>query len=157
MWQTFPSVIDNPHRLEWEPGQEPGLDPLRPDGGRPRGMSKLQQECDITVVEYSESNMVMRNLTNKSLARWIEREEGREAMRNQREQEANKSGKGNGKSGKSKAHEHDEDDLEWAKCRWINVNGLSWDVIQAIAKYKKLHRLALEDLVNTKNRTKADW
>lgn len=45
----------------------------------------------------------------------------------------------------------------WIKCRWINVNGLSWDVIQALGKYKNLHRLAIEDLVNTNNRTKADW
>jgi Mg2+ and Co2+ transporter CorA len=45
----------------------------------------------------------------------------------------------------------------WAKCRWINVNGLSWDVIQALGKYKDLHRLAIEDIMVTKNRTKADW
>jgi hypothetical protein len=46
---------------------------------------------------------------------------------------------------------------DWVKCRWINVNGLSWDVIQALGRYKRLHRLAIEDLVNTRNRTKADW
>jgi Mg2+ and Co2+ transporter CorA len=50
-----------------------------------------------------------------------------------------------------------EDQEDWIKCRWINVIGLSWDVIQALGKYKKLHRLAMEDLVNTNNRTKADW
>ncbi|CAK7271848.1 hypothetical protein SEPCBS119000_004814 [Sporothrix epigloea] len=43
------------------------------------------------------------------------------------------------------------------KCRWINVNGLSWDVIQMLGNYKRLHRLAIEDLINTRNRTKADW
>ncbi|KAI1465248.1 uncharacterized protein F4812DRAFT_440226 [Daldinia caldariorum] len=46
---------------------------------------------------------------------------------------------------------------DWVKCRWINVNGLSWDVIQALGKYKGLHSLAIEDIMNTKNRTKADW
>jgi hypothetical protein len=46
---------------------------------------------------------------------------------------------------------------DWAKCRWINVDGLSWDVIQALGRYKNLHKLAIEDLVNTENRTKADW
>ncbi|KAH7041482.1 uncharacterized protein B0I36DRAFT_312914 [Microdochium trichocladiopsis] len=46
---------------------------------------------------------------------------------------------------------------DWVKCRWINVNGLSWDVIQALGQYKKLHRLAIEDIMNTRNRTKADW
>ncbi|KAI1150555.1 hypothetical protein F4825DRAFT_425960 [Nemania diffusa] len=45
----------------------------------------------------------------------------------------------------------------WVKCRWINVNGLSWDVIQALGKSKDLHGLAIEDIMNTRNRTKADW
>lgn len=46
---------------------------------------------------------------------------------------------------------------EKSTCRWINVNGLSWDVISALGIEYKLSHLALEDLVNTKNRTKADW
>lgn len=46
---------------------------------------------------------------------------------------------------------------EWAKCRWININGLSWDVIQAVGARKGLHKLALEDIMNIRNRTKADW
>ena len=45
----------------------------------------------------------------------------------------------------------------WADCRWINVNGLSWDVIEILGKGKSLHRLAIEDLMNPRNRTKADW
>lgn len=45
----------------------------------------------------------------------------------------------------------------WAKCRWINVNGLSWDVIQAVGNKKNLHKLALEDVMTMKNRVKADW
>ncbi|KAI5272888.1 hypothetical protein E4T47_03940 [Aureobasidium subglaciale] len=46
---------------------------------------------------------------------------------------------------------------EWANCRWINVNGLSWDVIKLLGNHKKLHPLAIEDLMHTGNRTKADW
>jgi Mg2+ and Co2+ transporter CorA len=45
----------------------------------------------------------------------------------------------------------------WVVCRWINVNGLSWDVIRLLGNYRGLHRLAIEDLMNTRNRTKADW
>ncbi|KAF2744975.1 hypothetical protein M011DRAFT_469999 [Sporormia fimetaria CBS 119925] len=65
-----------------------------------------------------------------------------------------------------KCHELDNFSLEgflkqeresWVGCRWINVNGLSWDVIKVLGNYKKLHRLAIEDLVNTRVRTKADW
>ncbi|KAH7471922.1 hypothetical protein FOMA001_g13249 [Fusarium oxysporum f. sp. matthiolae] len=63
-------------------------------------------------------------------------------------------------------HELDNDGLieflrtsqpSWVKCRWVNVNGLSWDVIQALGQYKQLHSLAIEDLMNIRNRTKADW
>ncbi|KXX75951.1 Magnesium transport protein CorA [Madurella mycetomatis] len=45
----------------------------------------------------------------------------------------------------------------WAKCRWINVNGLSWDVVRAIGEHKNLHRLAIENILHTTNRTKAEW
>jgi hypothetical protein len=64
-------------------------------------------------------------------------------------------------------YEKDNDDLEeflqkpkedWAECRWINVNGLSYDVIRILGNHKNLHRLAVEDLLNTnRSRTKADW
>jgi len=42
-------------------------------------------------------------------------------------------------------------------CRWITVNGLSGDVIKTLANKYKLHRLAVEDLINTRTRTKVDW
>ena len=45
----------------------------------------------------------------------------------------------------------------WASCRWISINGLSWDVIKLLGNHKHLHRLAIEDLLNARNRTKADW
>ena len=38
-----------------------------------------------------------------------------------------------------------------------SVNGLSWDVIRMLGAKQKLHSLAIEDLVHTSNRTKADW
>jgi Mg2+ and Co2+ transporter CorA len=46
---------------------------------------------------------------------------------------------------------------EWSTVRWVNVNGLSWDVIRVLGNHKSLHRLAVEDLMNTRNRTKVDW
>jgi len=46
---------------------------------------------------------------------------------------------------------------EDTKCRWINVNGLSWDVIKTIGNRFRLHRLAIEDLIHTHSRTKVDW
>jgi len=37
------------------------------------------------------------------------------------------------------------------------VNGLSWDVIRVLGKSFSMHRLAVEDLFNSHNRTKVDW
>lgn len=108
-------------RPQWGPGQEPGLDPSKPNGGRNQS-PMLHEVCQITVVDFSEDDMEMHDFDNEGLINFI-----------QKPQES------------------------WIKCRWINVNGLSWDVIQALGKYKKLHRLAIEDLVNTDNRTKVDW
>ncbi|OAK93908.1 hypothetical protein IQ06DRAFT_382538 [Phaeosphaeriaceae sp. SRC1lsM3a] len=63
-------------------------------------------------------------------------------------------------------HELDNDSLEdflkkpkeaWVVCRWINVNGLSWDVIRMLGNHKQLHRLAIEDLMSDRGRTKVDW
>jgi Mg2+ and Co2+ transporter CorA len=82
----------------------------------------LHEECQITVVDFSEDDMEMHDFDNAGIINFI-----------QKPQES------------------------WIKCRWINVNGLSWDVIQALGKYKTLHRLAIEDMVNTDNRTKVDW
>ncbi|RMY40974.1 hypothetical protein D0865_12407 [Hortaea werneckii] len=42
-------------------------------------------------------------------------------------------------------------------CRWISVNGLSWDVIKALGNKYSLHRLAIEDLLHPSTRTKVDW
>lgn len=120
---TYRAVNAYPLRPNWQPGQEPGLDPSKPNGGRAQ-LPTLHADCDITVVDYSEDDMVMRHLDNSTLPGWLEKKSKRE---------------------------------EWVKCRWINVNGLSWDVIRALGKYKRLHRLALEDIINTRNRTKADW
>lgn len=46
---------------------------------------------------------------------------------------------------------------EWVSCRWVNVNGLSWDVIKTLGNHKNLHSLAIEDLMSTSSRTKVDW
>ena len=63
-------------------------------------------------------------------------------------------------------HDHDNESLgqflrepreDWVNCRWICVDGLSWDVIKLLGNYKGLHRLAIEDLMNTKSRPKVDW
>jgi hypothetical protein len=44
---------------------------------------------------------------------------------------------------------------DWAKVRWINVNGLNWRCIKFLATRYNLHRLAIEDLLSVQ-RTKVD-
>ncbi|CAG8981172.1 hypothetical protein HYALB_00013584 [Hymenoscyphus albidus] len=117
---TFQTIEEA--RPSWHPGQEPGLDPSKPNGGRSQTPT-LHEECQITIVDFSEEDMVMYDFyKNEDFLVFL-----------------------------------DKPQESWVKCRWINVNGLSWDVIQALGKHKKLHRLAIEDMINTNNRTKADW
>lgn len=47
---------------------------------------------------------------------------------------------------------------DWVECRWVNVNGLDFDVISELTTHKQLHRLAIEDLMTGREqRTKVDW
>ncbi|KAG5642391.1 hypothetical protein DXG03_002849 [Asterophora parasitica] len=47
----------------------------------------------------------------------------------------------------------------WVKVRWINIGGLSWDVMKAVSIKYDLHPLAIEDIFHTRsqNRSKADY
>ncbi|KAM5353914.1 hypothetical protein ACJ41O_000564 [Fusarium nematophilum] len=108
-------------RPGWQPGSEPGYDPMLPDGGH-ASMPTLSAPCEISVIDFSHDAMVKRHFDNEGFISFLE-----------------------------------EPKEDWAKCRWINVNGLSWDVIQAVGNKKKLHKLALEDLMQIRNRTKCDW
>lgn len=115
-----------PERLggDWQPGQEPGIDVSAPSDGSlgPHSLAGLHEQCDITVVDFSQEDMRMYNYDNGSLSRFL-----------------------------------DSPRPDWVQCRWISVNGLSWDVIKMLGKHKHLHRLAIEDMMNSSNRTKADW
>ena len=108
---------------EWHPGQEPGIDVEDLTDGRTHaGLEQIHEECDITVVDFSQEDMRMHHLENRTLQPFL-------------------------------AHPRPT----WSTCRWISVNGLSWDVVRTLSKNKALHRLAIEDLMNPRNRTKADW
>jgi Mg2+ and Co2+ transporter CorA len=110
----------SPSRPTWEePGAEPGIDTSKEPEPH---FGHLMQECQITVVDFSDERMSKYELDNEGLV---------EFLKNPRE--------------------------EWVACRWINVNGLSWDVIKQLGNKHGLHRLAIEDLMSTRSRTKADW
>ena len=46
---------------------------------------------------------------------------------------------------------------EWAVCRWVYVNGINWDVVKCLGNHKRLHRLAIEDVLDTSGSAKVDW
>ncbi|KZO94116.1 hypothetical protein CALVIDRAFT_484921 [Calocera viscosa TUFC12733] len=53
-----------------------------------------------------------------------------------------------------------KDRPSWAKVRWVNVGGISWDVIRAIAIRYDLHPLATEDVLRcgeSGSRSKSDY
>jgi hypothetical protein len=112
--ETFRTIDAVEFKPNWHAGQEPGLDPS--------GTHLQHEECQITVVDYSEEDIRTYEHENASFIEFLEKP-----------QEA------------------------WVRVRWINVNGLSWDVVQALAKNKRFHRLAIEDLMSRNNRTKVDW
>ncbi|KAI1143639.1 hypothetical protein F5Y05DRAFT_401037 [Hypoxylon sp. FL0543] len=120
-FRTLEEFEDFETQPGWRPGAEPGIDPLKPDGGQ-ESVPKLQADCQITVVDFSQEDLQVHELDNNQLIEFVKQPQP-----------------------------------SWVKCRWINVNGLSWDVIQALGQYKDLHRLAIEDIMNSRNRPKADW
>jgi hypothetical protein len=101
-----------------EPGAEPGIDTKKETETK----YNLSQQCDITVVDFSDEQVECHALDNTNLEDFLQQKKD-----------------------------------DWIACRWINVNGLSWDVIRVLGNHKGLHRLAIEDLMNTRGRTKADW
>ena len=115
----------------WSPGQEPGIDTSDPAppysqgnaiGGDTSHLGKIDQRCEITVVDFSNEMISTTDLDNDNIEEFLQ-----------------------------------QHPPNWSDVRWINVNGLSWDVIRVLGNHKRLHRLAIEDLLHTKNRTKVDW
>jgi hypothetical protein len=71
---TFKTVNENLTQLNWHPGQEPGLDPSKPNGGRPHTPT-LHEECQITVVDFSEEDMRMRDMDNAQLIDFLQEDQ----------------------------------------------------------------------------------
>lgn len=111
----------------WQPGTEPGIDPTKP---LPAYSSEWSSNLPADLQRQCEITIV--DFSQNEMRQY---ELDNETL------------------GPFLARERES----WVQCRWINVNGLSWDVIQMLGNHKGLHRLAIEDLVHTTNRTKADW
>ncbi|KAF7125397.1 hypothetical protein CNMCM5793_001575 [Aspergillus hiratsukae] len=115
------------HDPNWQPGTEPGIDPNKPPP--PYGADWAPH---IPAELHRRCEIIVVDFSQHEMRQYELDNDTLEAFL-EREKEP------------------------WVQCRWINVNGLSWDVIRILGKHKGLHRLAIEDMINTTNRTKADW
>ncbi|KAL5343106.1 hypothetical protein BJX70DRAFT_207597 [Aspergillus crustosus] len=115
------------HDLNWQPGTEPGIDPTRP---LPAYNAEWMTSISTSLLRRCEITVV--DFSQNEMRQYaLDNDTIEQFMSKERE--------------------------PWVQCRWINVNGLSWDVIRVLGNQKGLHRLAIEDLINETNRTKVDW
>ncbi|KAJ5152281.1 hypothetical protein N7492_010576 [Penicillium capsulatum] len=113
--------------VNWQPGTEPGIDPTKP---LPQYSSEWASNLPGDLQRECEITVV--DFSQHEMRQYeLENDTLEQFLARERE--------------------------PWVQCRWINVNGLSWDVIKTLGNHKRLHRLAIEDVVHTTNRTKADW
>lgn len=111
----------------WQPGTEPGIDPSKP---LPFYSSEWASNVPGDLPRHSEITVV--DFSQHEMRQYeLDNDTLDQFLERERE--------------------------PWVQCRWINVNGLSWDVIKTLGNHKRLHRLAIEDVVHTTDRTKADW
>lgn len=115
------------HESHWQPGTEPGIDPTKP---LPPYSSEWTSNVPGDLQRQCEITVV--DFSQNEMRQYeLDNNTLEQFLSRERE--------------------------PWVQCRWINVNGLSWDVIKILGNHKRLHRLAIEDVVHTTNRTKADW
>ncbi|KAL3460382.1 hypothetical protein BJX64DRAFT_187520 [Aspergillus heterothallicus] len=115
------------HDPNWQPGTEPGIDP-----SRPLPAYNAEWLTSISTGLHRRCEITIVDFSQNEMRQYSLDNDTLEAFL-EREREP------------------------WVQCRWINVNGLSWDVIRVLGNQKGLHRLAIEDLINATNRTKVDW
>ncbi|KAL4920458.1 hypothetical protein BDW62DRAFT_6093 [Aspergillus aurantiobrunneus] len=115
------------HDPNWQPGTEPGIDPTRP---LPAYNAEWMASISTSLHRRCEITVV--DFSQNEMRQYaLDNDTIEQFLSRERE--------------------------SWVQCRWININGLSWDVISVLGNKKGLHRLALEDLINETNRTKVDW
>lgn len=113
----------------WEPGKEPGIDP---NTDLPPTGGTEWDYYSLPVDLHRQCEITIVDFSQNEMRQYVLDNDSLEQFL-QREKEP------------------------WVQCRWINVNGLSWDVIRILGSHKNIHRLAIEDLMHPHNRTKVDW
>ncbi|KDR85830.1 hypothetical protein GALMADRAFT_51400 [Galerina marginata CBS 339.88] len=92
--------------------------------------SHIHEDCEIEIMDYSAVRNTSRNMNNAQFVEFMNVDSEGLPPRD-----------------------------PWVKVRWINIGGISWDVIKALSIKYNLHPLALEDVFHghSRNRSKADY
>ncbi|RYP65117.1 hypothetical protein DL771_008459 [Monosporascus sp. 5C6A] len=68
--QVIKHVENFDARPGWKPGSEPGVDTSKPDGGH-ASMANLRAQCQITIVDFSEDDIVVHELDNDGFIEFL--------------------------------------------------------------------------------------
>ncbi|KAF8167595.1 hypothetical protein B0H34DRAFT_23363 [Crassisporium funariophilum] len=120
------------HDYDLHAGAEPGVNPR--SGTSIAEFSHFKQQCQIDVVDYDCDDASFERMSNADLILMLQKEE---------------LGIGIGP----------DDDLPPRRVRWVNIGGIDWDVLSAVALKYNFHSLALEDILHERghNHSKADY
>ncbi|KAF9459651.1 hypothetical protein BDZ94DRAFT_1291491 [Collybia nuda] len=117
------------------PGAEPGINPRRISSAR---FKHFKQECMVEVSDYSADDVSVKRLNNTELIHFL------------RLPNSPQGSIGSILTGAVPIP---------GGVRWINIGGIDWDVMGALALKYDLHSLALEDVIHEQghNQSKADY
>ncbi|PPQ66055.1 hypothetical protein CVT24_000237 [Panaeolus cyanescens] len=120
-------------------GAEPGVDPRRRSAHAMH--SHIEGDCSIEVVDYSSVRSKHRTMTKSEFIEFMDMDGGEQPS----------SSIVDGKPDITRE--------PWVKVRWINIGGISWSIIKALALRYDLHPLALEEILHghSRNRSKAEY
>ncbi|KAF8646269.1 hypothetical protein AX16_007293 [Volvariella volvacea WC 439] len=144
-------TMQNHHRFlhrRWHSGAgaEPGVNPRRSSALGHFG--HFNETCSISVIDYSADSIVEKELDNRGLIDLLSEGDSQAATSSRARTPAQ--GDVSGASGCSNGK---------ATVRWINIGGIDWGVLSALAIKYNLHALALEDVLHEQghSHSKADY
>ncbi|CAA7265883.1 unnamed protein product [Cyclocybe aegerita] len=118
------------HDFDEHAGAEPGVNPR--SGLSIAEYSHFKQDCVIDVIDYDSDEATFQRVTNAGLIQLLS---------------------------EKKQDVFGDDGLPPRMVRWINIGGIDWSVLSAVALKYNLHSLALEDILHERghNHSKVDY
>lgn len=99
-------------------GAEPGIDPRRP--AVDAAYSHIKERCQIEIMDYSAVRSTTRQMNNEQFVQFM---------------------------GDLNSPDMPQKD-PWVKVRWINIGGISWDVVKALSiKYSAFYSYSSRQVI----------